>query len=154
MELVRRAQYEVFFIVHQLYIPAVILLCLHVKNVYIGFLPGIILKVVDEVTRSVAMYRAQHVINCSVEGSITFIQCHLPQSQHKNTYEYENVSGSELSTVDQKVLPVTMSRENNSIPALSHDVDYDNLGQWYFLTVKFIFHHFFLCCLILLKIIT
>ena len=68
IELVRRSQYELFFIVHQLYIPAVILLCLHVKNVYIGFLPGVILKIIDETTRFIAMYRAQNVVACSVEG--------------------------------------------------------------------------------------
>ena len=136
IELVRRSQYELFFIVHQLYIPAVILLCLHVKNVYIGFLPGVILKIIDETTRFMAAYRARNVVACSVEGNVTLICCHLPPSQKKNGYDYENISTSELANVDPKVLPVTKSRENNSIPTSLPVVDYHQLGQWYFLMVS------------------
>ena len=136
IEIVRRAHYELFFIVHQLYIPAVIFLCLHVKDVYIGFMPGVLLKLIDEVTRVVAMYRAEVADACSVEGNITLIQCNLPRSQQQRiSYNYENVAESELAVVDPKVLPVTSSREKNSIKPSSFAIEHDQLGQWYFLTV-------------------
>lgn len=149
-ELVRRSNYELFFIVHQLYLPAVILLCLHVKNVYIGFLPGLLLKVIDNVNRVIADRSAKDTLDCSVEGDdgdITMLRCELPSGElvrKKSQYMYNNISSMELSRVgDAKVIPSRNSKKttaNAAAPSSSDQggslVDISQLGHWYFLKVS------------------
>ena len=40
-EPIRRASYELFMVFHYLYVPAIAFLILHVKDAYIGFIPGL-----------------------------------------------------------------------------------------------------------------
>ena len=133
--IIRRKNYELFFILHQLYIPTVIFLCFHVKDVYIGFLPGIVLKCIDEVVRTYAMVRATETLECSVNGDVTELKCRMPAYNGEVGYSYNNVPDTELTKVS-KINPVTRTAESCSIEyTAKFSLDIDQIGQWYFIMI-------------------
>jgi len=68
---IRRACYEIFMVSHFLYIPAIAFLIAHVDGAYYGFIPGLLLHMLDIISRLISAVQAKPVHSCSVKGDIT-----------------------------------------------------------------------------------
>jgi hypothetical protein len=62
-EPIRRLNYELFLSIHKLYIPAIVLLILHVPKLAYGFIPGVLLHICDFVLL-IRAYRHTSVATC------------------------------------------------------------------------------------------